>query len=104
MSTSTQYTIDEIKELLCPVFAEVPIAKAILFGSYARGDATEKSDIDLFIDSGGRLQSWDFYHFCDRLEERACKRVEGIEKIDLNIDSQLYRTIETEGVTIYETK
>lgn len=90
--------------MLGPVFAEVPIAKAVLFGSYARGEATEKSDIDLFIDSGGSLQSWDFYHFCDRLEERVHKRVEGIEKIDLNPNSPLYRTIESEGLTIYETK
>ncbi len=38
--------IDKIKQYL----RGRPVLKAYLFGSYARGDANEKSDIDLLLD------------------------------------------------------
>ena len=43
------YTIDEIREKVKPVAERYGIEKVLLFGSYARGDATENSDVDLFI-------------------------------------------------------
>lgn len=45
------YTIDEIKEKSKPVFERYSFVKRVyLFGSYSRGKATEKSDIDFFVD------------------------------------------------------
>lgn len=41
------YSIDEIKERLEPIFKECLVEKAYLFGSYARGEADENSDIDI---------------------------------------------------------
>ena len=43
------YSLEEIKSIIAPVFKRYNISKAYLFGSYARGEATEKSDIDLMI-------------------------------------------------------
>lgn len=43
------YTIDEIREKVKPVAERYGIEKVLLFGSYARGEATENSDVDLFI-------------------------------------------------------
>jgi len=43
------YTIEEIKELTRNIFEKYRIKKAYIFGSYARGEATEKSDIDIMI-------------------------------------------------------
>ena len=43
------YTIDEIREKVKPVAERYGIEKVLLFGSYARGDATENSYVDLFI-------------------------------------------------------
>ena len=45
-------TIPEIKERLTPVLKEYDVKEAFLFGSYARGEATEKSDVDIRVDSG----------------------------------------------------
>ena len=44
------YTLDEIKELIAPVAMKLGIPEVYIFGSYARGDATENSDIDIMID------------------------------------------------------
>lgn len=46
------YTIDEIKTIIAPIAKKYGIERAYLFGSYARGEATEKSDIDIIIDKG----------------------------------------------------
>ena len=54
-------TIDEIKNIITPLVVPYPIRRVILFGSYARGEAAEGSDVDLFIDSEGRLSGFDFF-------------------------------------------
>ena len=46
------YSIDEIKKIAAPVAAAHGVRSMRLFGSYARGQATEQSDIDLRIDCG----------------------------------------------------
>lgn len=43
-------SIATIRERIAPVCKKYPIRKAYLFGSYARGSATEKSDVDLRIE------------------------------------------------------
>ena len=43
-------SIPLIKERVAPVCKKYPIRKAYLFGSYARGEATEKSDVDIRIE------------------------------------------------------
>lgn len=47
------YTIDEIKRKVLPIQAKYRIPAMYLFGSYARGDATEESDLDFLIDTTG---------------------------------------------------
>ncbi|MDR1606256.1 MAG: nucleotidyltransferase domain-containing protein [Streptococcaceae bacterium] len=44
-------TIDEIKEKIEPIAKKYKIPKVFLFGSYARNTPTEKSDVDLVIES-----------------------------------------------------
>ena len=44
-------TIEEITQKLKPVFEANGVTKAILFGSYAKGCATEDSDVDLVIET-----------------------------------------------------
>ena len=45
-------TVEEIREKILPVCQKYAISEAYLFGSYARGDATEESDVDLRIVAG----------------------------------------------------
>ena len=46
------YTIDQIRRITAPIAAAYGIKSMRLFGSYARGEATEDSDVDLLIDRG----------------------------------------------------
>lgn len=41
--------IETLKEIFAPIFRRHSIQKAILFGSFARGDQTFHSDIDLIL-------------------------------------------------------
>lgn len=45
-------SIAEIKNKILPVCKQYDVARAFLFGSYARGDATDNSDVDIRIDKG----------------------------------------------------
>ena len=47
------YTVDEIKRRVTPVAQKYNLAAVYLFGSYARGDATDGSDVDLLVDLRG---------------------------------------------------
>lgn len=47
------YTIDEIIRKISPVAEQYQLKAVYLFGSYARGQATPDSDIDLLVDTRG---------------------------------------------------
>lgn len=47
------YTLAEIKNKVIPILEKYRIPDMYLFGSYARGNATEDSDIDFLIDTTG---------------------------------------------------
>ena len=42
-------SLEEVKKLAIPVLKRYGIKKAAVFGSFARGDAKENSDIDLLV-------------------------------------------------------
>lgn len=46
------YTLEEIKQKATPILLENGVIMAGITGSYAKGLATEESDIDLLIDFG----------------------------------------------------
>ncbi|MBN2380841.1 nucleotidyltransferase family protein [candidate division WOR-3 bacterium] len=43
-------SIDELKKKILPVLKRYGIRKAAVFGSFARGEDTENSDIDLLVE------------------------------------------------------
>jgi predicted nucleotidyltransferase len=53
-------TMNEIRTIITPLVEIYPVRRVILFGSYARGNETERSDIDLIIDSEGKLDGFEF--------------------------------------------
>ncbi len=46
------YTLDEIKSRSIPIAQKYGVKRLGLFGSYARGEQTEHSDLDFLIDVG----------------------------------------------------
>ena len=47
------YTLDEIAQRIRPVAEKYRLKAVYVFGSYARGEAREDSDIDLLVDLTG---------------------------------------------------
>ena len=47
------YTVEEIQRRVTPVAQKYSFSAVYLFGSYARGEATAESDIDLLVDLTG---------------------------------------------------
>lgn len=76
------YKIEEIAEKVCPIAQQYGVGKIYLFGSCARGDATENSDVDLFIDAE-KVHGFRFFGLYADLEEALQK------KIDLSTEVQI---------------
>ena len=47
------YTLDEIARRIRPVAERYRLRAVYVFGSYARGEAGEDSDVDLLVDTDG---------------------------------------------------
>lgn len=88
-----QRVIDEIGALA----RKYHVDKVILFGSRARGDFREKSDIDLAVKGG------DFVRFALDVDEKTWTLLQyDIVNLDNEISRELRSDIEKEGVVIYE--
>lgn len=96
------YTIKEIKLILEDILKNFSVKKAILFGSYAKNTPTSKSDIDLVIDSEGKLLNINFYGLLEELVEKLQKKVDLIEISEIKKDTPIYNNIQKEGVVVYE--
>ncbi len=96
------YTIEEIKYILKDILKQFAVRKAILFGSYAKNTQTSKSDIDIVIDSEGKLLNINFYGLLEDLVQSLEKNIDLFEISEIQKDSKLYNDILKEGVIIYE--
>jgi predicted nucleotidyltransferase len=61
MRRKPKYTIEEIRKKITPIAKRYGLVRMYLFGSYARGDARAKSDIDFRVDVPG---SMDYFDLC----------------------------------------
>lgn len=96
------YTIDEIRTILEKILKKFEVKKAILFGSYAKNMATSSSDIDLVIDSEGKLLNIYFYGLLEELVQNLKKNIDLFEISEIQTNSRIYNDITKEGVIIYE--
>ena len=69
-------TIQSIQNKIVPILKKANIKKAALFGSYVRGDNTEKSDIDILIAFPENATLIDFVRLQRHLEENLSKKVD----------------------------
>ena len=89
-----------IKELILPIILKYGVARVILFGSMARGDADENSDYDFLI-SKGRIRSLlQYMSFVGELEDALNSHVDVIT--DTSSDDTIIRTAMKEGILPYE--
>jgi hypothetical protein len=96
------YTTNEIKEMLFPIFNSSPIERVILFGSYARGNPILTSDVDILIDSKGKIKGIEFFGVLDSVVEALRIPVDMIEASQVIEGGKAEQEIAKTGVIIYE--
>ena len=94
------YTIEEITAKAVPVAKSYGISKLSLFGSYARGEATDDSDIDFYIDKGKIKGLLQYFSFVNDLEKTLNCHV---DVVTTSIEDKTFLgNIVKEGIVLYE--
>ena len=96
------YTIEEIKSILEEILKDEPVYQVILFGSYAKNEATRQSDVDLVIDTKSKLRGFALLKLICQIQERLQKQVDGFEKYEIIQNSKIDTEIKKTGVVVYE--
>ena len=103
------YTIEELKEKITPIAIKYRLPAVYVFGSYARGEANENSDVDLLIRrQGSNLQGWQLGALYEDLREGLQKgidlvTIEAIETADERERSPWFIDyVKNDRLTIYE--
>lgn len=70
-------SLDHIKQVVTEYFHRKPVKKVWLFGSYARGEAEENSDIDILVDIDYSVPvGLEYFGWRDELAEKLNKKVD----------------------------
>ncbi|HNZ78029.1 MAG TPA: nucleotidyltransferase domain-containing protein [Bacilli bacterium] len=88
------FTIKELKNLMKPIFTKYGITDIYLFGSYARGEATNTSDIDIYCNRGNIRTLIDQGLLEEELEKALNKKIDIIfntSSIDESFKSQIMK-------------
>jgi predicted nucleotidyltransferase len=95
-------TIEEITQKLTPVFEQNGVIKAILFGSYAKGTATEESDIDIVVETEPQVRGLMFAGIYRDIADTLAKEIDMIPQQDIMYNAQIDAEISKTGMVIYE--
>ena len=93
-------TIEEIKDKAIPIAKKYGVKKMSLFGSYARGEADEKSDLDFFVIGGENFKLTKIFSLAEDLREIFQKKVDVFEINEINPNSEFYKKIMQEEVLV----
>ena len=99
---STTYTYKEIQQKITPIFSNTGVTQAILFGSYAKGTATEDSDIDLAVAVEDWVDIFDFSAISVDVSDALGKKVDFILAGDILPGGKADVEIKATGRLIYE--
>ncbi|MBN2251163.1 MAG: nucleotidyltransferase family protein [Candidatus Altiarchaeota archaeon] len=68
--------VGEIRKAVLPVLRKNGVAKAGFFGSFVRGEASAKSDVDILVEFRGRKSLFDLSHLEIELEDTLGRKVD----------------------------
>lgn len=92
-------TVAYIADVCREVFDEYQVQYAYLFGSYAKGKATETSDVDLFVST--QTSGLQYFGMVETLRERLGKKVDVLNQLQIKDNFDLTNEILKEGIKIY---
>ncbi|EPH96765.1 nucleotidyltransferase [Enterococcus sp. DIV0765f] len=104
-------TVDEIKERVKPVAEKYEIPVVYIFGSYARNEATNESDIDFLVGTTGLPEKyrWSVYSdFFDELKEAVDHDIDLVEMeafdepLQFDHNKEFFEKMMKERVKVFE--
>ena len=93
-------TIMEIENAIRFLLKKYHAESALLFGSYARGEATLQSDLDVVVYGGEHFKKVNIFAFAEDLREMTGKDVDAFEISEVDIDTDFYHSLMREGIKI----
>lgn len=104
------FTVDELKKKIEPIAKKYELRAVYLFGSYARNDATDNSDVDILIDrEGSKIKGmFDMGGLYNDLRDSVGKEIDlvtiqTLEQKSTNRRTPLFiKNVQTERIKIYE--
>ena len=94
------FTLKDIAVLIRPIAKKYKIKEVYLFGSYARGEATESSDLDFLVFGGKNFKLTMIFSLAEDLREILKKDVDVFEITEINKNSDFYHTIMKERLLV----
>ncbi len=78
------FTINEVENLVKPIAEKYKVKQIYLFGSYARGEADESSDLDFLVFGGENFKLTMIFSLAEDLREVLKKEVDVFEINEIN--------------------
>ena len=94
------FTITDIKALVKPIAEKYNVDEIYLFGSYARNEANQNSDLDFLVFGGRNFKLTMIFSLAEELRAILNKNVDVFEINEINQDSEFYKTIMKERLRV----
>ena len=95
-------TVRHIQEVSKEIFKQHPkITCAFLYGSYARGEATEKSDVDILVIIDGHM-GLEFFEIAEDLRKQLNKKVDLVSLDEIVNREEFIAFLLNDGIKIYK--
>lgn len=95
------YTMEEIKAKAVPIAVRYGVEALSLFGSYARGEVNEQSDLDLLVRKGNMTGLFAYCGMIADLEDAFHCHVDLVTKNAIR-DEAFLQAVNRDEVTLYE--
>ena len=91
--------METIRQTVSDICSENKIDLCYLFGSYAKGYATEVSDVDLLVDT--TITGLNFFGLVEEFREALHKKVDLLRLDDIKENKELLLEILKDGIKLY---
>lgn len=92
----------DISAVVSRVLPRYDVSEAYLFGSFARGEQTPDSDIDLRLVCGNNMTFGTLYELSHELEKKLGRKVDILTKPPEHMRPPFRKSIEQDEVRVYE--
>ena len=98
------FSLTDISTAVSRVLARYDVREAYLFGSFARGEQTPDSDIDLRLVCGKTMTFGTLYELSHELEKELGRKVDIVTNPPDHMRPAFRKSLEQDEVRLYEAK